>query len=76
MRKTMVYLEDEQFILLKRAVSASKKRMSEIIREAISSYLKEKEKPVDYFSFVGIAEGPKKGTASERAEDVLRETLK
>lgn len=75
-KKTMIYLEDEQLILLKRAVSASKKRMSEIIREAISNYLKEKETPVDYFSFVGIAEGPKKGKTSEQAEDVLRKALK
>lgn len=77
MRKTMVYLEDDQFLLLKRAAAASKKKMSEIIREALSNYLKEKKgKKLDYFSFVGIAEGPKKGRTSEQAEEILREVLK
>lgn len=77
MRKTMVYLEDNQFILLKRVSSSSKKRMSEVIREALSSYLKEaKKEKDDYFSFVGIAEGPKKGKTSEQTEEILREVLK
>jgi metal-responsive CopG/Arc/MetJ family transcriptional regulator len=77
MRKTMVYLEDDQFLLLKGTAASSKKRMSEIIREALSSYLREKKKEKhDYFSFVGIAEGPKKGKTSEQAEEILREALK
>lgn len=77
MRKTMVYLEDNQFLLLKRAAASSKKKMSEIIREALSDYLrKEKKEKDDYFSFVGIAEGPKKGKTSEQAEEILREVLK
>jgi dsDNA-binding SOS-regulon protein len=76
MRKTMVYLEDNQFLLLKRVAASSKKRMSEIIREALSCYLNEKKEKLDYFSFVGIAEGPKKGKTSERAEKILREVLK
>lgn len=77
MRKTMVYLEDDQFLLLKGTAASSKKRMSEIIREALSSYLREKKKgKPEYFSFVGIAEGPKKGKTSEQAEEILREALK
>ncbi len=77
MRKTMIYLEDNQFLLLKRMAASSKKRMSEIIREALSGYLMEQRKGKDdYFSFVGIAEGPKKGKTSEQAEEILREVLK
>jgi len=77
MKKTMIYLEDEQFLLLKKRAEASKKKMSEIIREALWSYLKKKGKEKgDYFSFVGIAEGPKKGKTSEQAEEILREILK
>ncbi len=77
MRKTMIYLEDNQFLLLKRMAASSKKRMSEIIREALSGYLREERKEKDdYFSFVGIAEGPKKGKTSEQAEEILREALK
>lgn len=73
----MVYLTDEQFLLLKRVAVSSKKRMSEIIREALSGYLKKKNKEkIDYFSFVGIAEGPKKGKTSEQVEEILKETLK
>lgn len=76
MRKTMVYLEEDQFLLLQMAVAASKRRMSEIIRDALSNYLKRWKNKIDYFSFVGIAEGPKKGNTSEHAEEILREFLK
>ncbi len=75
MRKTMVYLENDQFLMLKKAAASSKKKVSEIIREAIANYLKDKNK-VDYFSFVGIAEGPRNGRTSEEAEVVLREVLR
>lgn len=76
MRKTMIYLEDEQFLLLKRAAASSRRKMSEIIREALSNYLKGKKKKLDYFSFVGIGNGSRKGKTSEQAEDILREVLK
>ncbi len=76
MRKTMVYLEDEQFLLLKRVSIYSEKRMSEIMRDALFAYLKGKKEKIDYFSFVGIGEGPKNGRASEHGEELLREILK
>ncbi|HIC91447.1 MAG TPA: DNA-binding protein [Syntrophaceae bacterium] len=76
MKKTMIYLEDDQFFLLKKVAASSKKRMSEIIREALSGYLKKKKERLDYFSLVGIAEGPVKGKTSEQAEKILREALK
>ncbi|MGQ9498482.1 MAG: ribbon-helix-helix domain-containing protein [Desulfotomaculales bacterium] len=75
MRKTMIYLDDDQFLMLKRVAASTRKKVSEIIREAVSAYLSEKGK-VDYFSFVGIAEGPKNGRTSEEAEEVLREVLR
>lgn len=75
MKKTMVYLDEEQFLILKKVAASSKKKASEIIREALAAYLKEKSK-VDYFSFVGIAAGPKKGRTSEDAEDILKEVLR
>ena len=76
MKKTMIYLEDDQFLLLKRTAASSNRKMSEIIREALSNYLKGKKKKLDYFSFVGIGHGPKNGKTSEQAEDILREALK
>lgn len=76
MRKTMIYLEDEQFLLLKRAAVSSRRKMSEIIREALSNYMRGRKKKLDYFSFVGIGHGPRKGKTSEQAEDILREALK
>lgn len=76
MRKTMIYLEDDQFLLLKRIAASSKRRMSDIIREALSKQLNEKKERLDYFSFVGIAKGPKKGRTSEKAEEILQEVLR
>lgn len=75
MRKTMVYLDEEQFLVLKKVAASSKKKASEIIREALAAYFKERDR-VDYFSFVGIAEGPENGRASEEAEDILKEVLR
>lgn len=75
MRKTMIYLKDDQFLTLKKAAASSGKKVSEIIREALSIYLKEKSR-VDRFSFVGIAEGPKNGRTSEKTEEVLKEFLR
>jgi metal-responsive CopG/Arc/MetJ family transcriptional regulator len=71
----MVYLEDEQYHLLRRVAARSGKRMSEIIREALRAYLAEKA-GVDYFSILGIAEGPRDGRTSEEAEEVLKEALR
>jgi len=79
MRKTMVYLDEEQFLILKKVAASTKKKASQIIREALAAYLadylKEKDR-VDYFSFLGIAEGPDNGRASEEAEDLLKEVLR
>lgn len=72
----MIYLEDEQFFLLKKAASQSKKRVSEIVREAIWLYFKQKKPLKDAFSFIGIAEGPQNGKTSEEAEEILKEILK
>lgn len=74
-KKTMVYLDEEQYLLLKKMATSSKKKASQIIREALAAYLKEKDR-ADYFSFVGIAEGPENGRASEEAEEILKEVLR
>lgn len=77
MKKTMVYLDNEQYMLLKRVSRSSQKKMSEIIREALSKYFLEKqEQKSEYFSFVGIAKGPPKGRISEKTEEILKEILK
>lgn len=77
MRKTLIYLEEDQFLLLKKTAASSRKKMAEVVREAVSSYLKRKSgrKP-DPFSFVGAGAGPKRGKASERAEETLREAFR
>lgn len=72
----MVYLEEGQFFLLKKTSTSSNKKMSEIIREALSQYFQIKKKSHNYFSFVGIAEGPKRGKTSEQVEETLREALR
>jgi hypothetical protein len=36
MRKTMIYLKDNQFLMLKQAAASSGKKMSGIIREVLS----------------------------------------
>jgi len=76
MKRFVVCLEDKQYLSLKRAAASSHKRMSQIIREALSSYLGKPMDQVDYFSFVGIARGPAKGKASQDAEETLKKLMK
>jgi len=76
MKKTMVYLDDDQLLLLKRTAASTKKKMAEVIREALSTHLKKNSKNLDYFSFVGIAKGPRKGKTSEHVEDIIRRVLR
>jgi len=77
MRKTMVYLEEEQLLRLKRRARQQGCSMAALIREAVRRYLGDdgKEK-IDHFSFVGIAAGPKGEAASERAEEILHEMFR
>jgi len=76
MKKTMIYLEDYQYRQLKREAENSKKGMAMIIREAVNEYFKTRQKKINYKEFVGIAQGPVKGSVSERVEEVLREEMK
>lgn len=51
--------------------------MAALIREAVRRYLGDDSKEkTDYFSFVGIAEGPKGEAASEHAEEILHKLLR
>ncbi len=78
MRKTMVYLEEEQFRELKQRARREGRSMAALIREAVRRYLQQdggRASP-DYFAFVGIAAGPRGEATSERAEEVLRELLR
>jgi FPC/CPF motif-containing protein YcgG len=72
MRKTMIYLEEEQFLLLRKRAKAEGRSMAELIREAVSRYLKGDSSRDDYFSFVAIGEGPKGEAASEEAEELIK----
>ena len=75
MRKTMVYLEEEQFLLLRKRAQQQGRSMAELIREALRRYLRSDRTKMDYFSFVGIARGPKGEAASEQAEEILKTFL-
>lgn len=69
----MIYLEEEQFLLLRKRAKAEERSMAELIREAVSRYLKGDSSKDDYFSFVGIGEGPKGEAASEEAEELVKQ---
>lgn len=75
MRKTMVYLEEDQFVLLKKKAQQQRQSMAELIREAVRRYLKSDKTKIDYFSFVGIAGGPKGEAASEQTEEILKKVF-
>lgn len=72
----MVYLEDSQYIQLKKESEKTKRRMADIIRDALARYFRRRRKNVDFFSIVGIAEGPPNGRTSEQVEEILRRELR
>lgn len=76
MRKTMIYLEEGQYLRLKKTAAFSKKKMAELIREAVSEYLSRNKKGRRRCSFIGIASGPKGGRTSERVDEILEEVFK
>ena len=76
MKKTMIYLEEEQFLLLRKRAEAEERSMAELIREAVSRYLKGDSSEGDYFSFVGIGAGPKGEAASEEAEVLIKQLFR
>lgn len=76
MHKTMLYLEDDQYRFLKKKAAEAGRPLASLVREAIAEYMGRSRGSVDYFSFVGIAEGPGQEPVSEDAEAVLREHLR
>ncbi len=72
----MIYLEEEQFLLLRKRAQAEERSMAELIREAVSRYLKGDSSEGDYSSFVGIGEGPKGEAASEEAEELIKQLFR
>jgi hypothetical protein len=76
MRKTMVYLTDDQFFSLNQLTKQTNKRMAELIREAVEILIKEKTKDKDYFRFVGIGQGEPNGNTSEKIDEVLKEVFR
>ncbi|MCL5986897.1 MAG: ribbon-helix-helix domain-containing protein [Actinobacteria bacterium] len=76
MKKTMIYLTEEQALLLKRKSQETGNSTASLIREAIDKYITSQKKEKDYFSFVGIAEGPKGEAISENVEEALKQIIK
>jgi FPC/CPF motif-containing protein YcgG len=76
MKKTMVYLTEEQALLLKKKSLETGGSAASLIREAVDKYIKNQKEEKDYFSFVGIAEGPKDEAVSENVEKTLKQIIK
>ncbi len=76
MRKMMVYLDEDQFLRLKKRAAETGQPVAALVREAVNRYLAGAGGQVDYFSFVGSAAGPEGGNASETCEEILRHLLR
>jgi predicted DNA-binding protein len=73
MRRTQIYLEDEQVAQLKAAARTSSKTVSEIIRDAIDEKLARAEEPDDFEVALAAAAGVWAGRADlESTDDYVR----
>lgn len=76
MKKTMVYLSEEQQLLLKQRARKRGVSMAALIREAVDGFLVREKPEVDYMAIVGMAEGVPGENVSERVDEVLAEIIK
>jgi hypothetical protein len=76
MRKTMVYLNEDQYYILNQIAKQSNRKMAELIREAVDILIKEKNRDRNYFRFVGIGSGDINGKTSENVDEIMREVFK
>lgn len=71
MKKTMIYLSEEQQLLLKERAREKGVSMAALIREAVDGYLVREKPAVDYMAIVGIAEGAPGDRTSERVDEAM-----
>ena len=76
MRKTMIYLQEQQHDSLNRRSQATGRSLADLIREAVDHYLEDTRESSPDLSFIGAGVGPDDGGASEHDEEMLRELLR
>lgn len=74
MKRTTILVDESLLLELKHKAKSEKRSMSELIREALSEYLKEERKR-QRLSFVGIGGSGRKGI-SESDEKILKEAIR
>lgn len=74
MRKTLIYLTEEQLQALRGRAKANRTSLAAVVRDAVSAYLGQPERsPIE--DFIGCAEGEAGGDTSSRADEILRKLL-
>ncbi len=74
MKKTLVYLTDEQLEALRLRARSTRRSMAALVRDAVSSYLGQPEaSPLE--GFIGCGEGEAGGETSAHADEILRRML-
>lgn len=75
MKRTMIYLEDNQYAKLSRLAKEKKESVAALIRTAVDSLLKRHGKDIDYMSIVGIAKS-EPDRISEEVESYLHKLFR
>ena len=71
MKKTSVYLEDEQVERLRQLAAREGRSQAEILRDAILTYAEQKKR-LRKFALAGIADGPGGSVADIPEEELLK----
>ena len=74
LKKTLIYLDEEQLRALKRRSRRTGSSMAAQVREAVARYLAAPAAP-PLEGFVGCGAGPADDDASERADEILKGLL-
>lgn len=76
MKKTMIYLDERQQMLLRQKAKERGVSMAALIRGAVDDFLLREKPQVDYLAIVGMAAGQPGERTSERVDEALAELMR
>lgn len=76
MKKTMIYLKEQQQLVLRQRAREKGVSVASLIRDAVDDFIVREKPQVDYLSIVGIAAGVASERTSERVDEALAAAMR
>ena len=76
MKKTMIYLKEQQQLVLRQRAKEKGVSVAALIRDAVDDFIVRERPQVDYLSIVGMAAGVSSERTSERVDAALAAAIR